>query len=108
MNIEWKLNHHDYNSIDHFKNYFINNPSDLFLFSDDSSAEIKSQNHKTGTTRMGDNKLDGVVDKNCKIFDIHNLYVSGSSVFRTSGSANPGITEMAISLRLAEHLDNLL
>ena len=108
MNIEWKLNHHDYNSIDHFKNYFINNPSDLFLFSDDSSAEIKSQNHKTGTTRMGDNKLDGVVDKNCKIFDINNLYVSGSSVFRTSGSANPGITEMAISLRLAEHLDNLL
>ena len=57
---------------------------------------------------MGADKHDGVVDINCKIFDVDNLYISGSSVFRTSGSSNPGFTNMAISLRLAEYINDIL
>jgi choline dehydrogenase-like flavoprotein len=33
-----------------------------------------------------------------------NLSVAGSSVFPTSGSANPTLTLIALALRLAEHL----
>ena len=56
---------------------------------------------------MSLNKSDGVVDKNCKVHDIKNLYVSGSSVFRSAGSVNPGLTNMAMSIRLGKYLQNL-
>jgi choline dehydrogenase-like flavoprotein len=60
--------------------------------------------HHMGTTRMSDDPSRGVVDRNCKVHDIDNLYVAGSSVFPTSGSANPTLTLVALTLRLAEHL----
>ena len=41
--------------------------------------------HHMGTTRMAANAKDGVVDTNCKVFGIENLYVAGSSVFATGG-----------------------
>jgi choline dehydrogenase-like flavoprotein len=39
---------------------------------------------------------------------IANLYVAGSSVFPTSGAANPTLTIVALALRLARHLQNRL
>ena len=60
-----------------------------------------------GTTRMSLNDNDGVVDKNCKFHKIKNLFISGNSVLRTSGSSNPGLTNMALSLRLGEYINNL-
>jgi choline dehydrogenase-like flavoprotein len=67
-------------------------------------SNCKDASHHMGTTRMGDNSQCGVVDKNCKIFDIDNLYIAGSSVFPTSGHANPTLTIVALSLRLADHI----
>ncbi len=63
--------------------------------------------HHMGTTRMSLNSSEGVVDLNCKLFHIDNLYVSGSSVFSTSGAPNPTLTIIALALRLAEHLKEL-
>ena len=60
--------------------------------------------HHMGTTRMGSSHRDGAVDKNCKVFGIDNLYVAGSSVFPTGGNANPMLTILALSRRLASHL----
>jgi choline dehydrogenase-like flavoprotein len=60
--------------------------------------------HHMGTTRMGSSNRDGAVDKNCKVFGIANLYVAGSSVFPTGGNANPMLTILALSRRLASHL----
>lgn len=60
--------------------------------------------HHIGTVRMGASPSTGVVDANCKIFGMNNLYVIGSAVFPTSGQANPTLTIVAMSLRLAEHL----
>lgn len=60
--------------------------------------------HHMGTTRMGASPATGVVDGNCRVFGIQNLYVAGSSVFTTSGWANPTLTLLALSLRLADHL----
>ena len=60
--------------------------------------------HHCGTTRMADSPERGVVDANCKVFGLEGLYVCGSSVFPTSGYANPTLTILALSIRLADHL----
>lgn len=60
--------------------------------------------HQIGTTRMSTHPRHGVVDANCKVHGIDNLYVSSSSVFPTSGQANPTLSVIALSVRLARHL----
>lgn len=60
--------------------------------------------HHMGTTRMAADPSRGVVDADGRVFGLTNLYVAGSSVFPTSGWANPTLTLLALSLRLAEHL----
>ncbi len=65
---------------------------------------VSGGSHHMGTTRMSDDPSRGMVDRNGKVHDIDNLYVAGSSVFPTSGSANPTLTLVALTLRLAEHL----
>ena len=53
---------------------------------------------------MSTDPQKGVVDANCQIHGVHNLYVAGSSVFPTYGYANPTYTIVALTLRLADHL----
>ncbi|MBB3457018.1 choline dehydrogenase-like flavoprotein [Rhizobium sp. BK313] len=67
-------------------------------------ATARHGTHQIGTTRMGANRHEAVVDRNLKVFDLKNLYVASSSVFPTSGQANPTLTAMAFSVRLAQHL----
>ena len=57
-----------------------------------------------GTTRMDANNRRGVVDADGRVHGMANLYVAGSSVFPTSGAANPTLTIVALALRLAAHL----
>ena len=45
--------------------------------------------HHIGTTRMADDPQRGVVDRDCRVFGLDNLYVAGSSVFPTSSYINP-------------------
>ncbi|WP_084396596.1 FAD-dependent oxidoreductase [Henriciella aquimarina] len=60
--------------------------------------------HHMGTTRMADDPSRGVVDRNGRVFGLANLYVAGSSIFPTSGWANPTLTIAALSLRTADHI----
>jgi choline dehydrogenase-like flavoprotein len=60
--------------------------------------------HHMGGTRMGDDLTRSVVDRNCKVHGMENLYVGGSSVFATSGQCNPTTTIVALSARLGDHL----
>ena len=108
--IDWKLHDTDYTSLNEFvkvlnesykKHHFLN-------FYENSDKKITDASHHSGTTRMSLNRSDGVVDKNCKVHDVKNLYMSGSSVFRSSGSVNPGLTNMAMSIRLGEHIKKIL
>ena len=62
------------------------------------------QAHHMGTTRMSADPENGVVDADLRCHDISNLYVAGSSVFSAFGFANPTLTIVALSLRLAQHL----
>jgi choline dehydrogenase-like flavoprotein len=65
-------------------------------------------NHHIGTTRMADDDLSGIVDSNCRVHGMANLFVVGSSVFPTGGFANPTFTIVTLSIRLAEHLSSIL
>ena len=60
--------------------------------------------HHMGTTRMAQSPSEGVVDANCKVHGIDNLWIAGSSVFPTYGTSNPTLTILAMTLRLADHL----
>jgi choline dehydrogenase-like flavoprotein len=60
--------------------------------------------HHMGTTRMHADPRRGVVDADCRVHGIRNLFVAGSSVFPTSGAGTPTITIVALALRLADHL----
>lgn len=60
--------------------------------------------HHSGTTRMAASPRDGVVDGDCRVHGVGNLYVASSSVQPTSSQANPTLTAIAMALRLADHL----
>lgn len=60
--------------------------------------------HHMGTTRMAASPRQGVVDADCRVHGLANLYVAGSSVFPTTGNANPTLTIVALALRLADRL----
>lgn len=64
--------------------------------------------HHMGTTRMSTSAISGVVNANCTVHGYSNLHIAGSSVFTTGGWANPTLTILALSLRLADHLDERL
>ncbi|AWK88695.1 FAD-dependent oxidoreductase [Azospirillum thermophilum] len=64
--------------------------------------------HHMGGTRMAETPKDGVVDRNCRVFGTENLYVAGSSLFPSSGHANPTQTLVELALRLADHLNRTL
>jgi choline dehydrogenase-like flavoprotein len=64
--------------------------------------------HMLGTTRMSDDPKHGVVDKDCRVHGIRNLFIAGSSVFTTGGFANPTLTNLAISIRTSDKVISLL
>lgn len=64
--------------------------------------------HQIGTARMASHWRDGVVDPDCRVFGTENLYVASSAVFPSSGQANPTLTILALSARLASYLADSL
>lgn len=66
----------------------------------------ESGHHHTGTTKMSVNPKNGVVDKDCRVHGISNLYIAGSSVFPTAGAANPTLTIIALAIRLSDRIRN--
>jgi choline dehydrogenase-like flavoprotein len=70
----------------------------------EQAEEVEFGAHHIGTTRMSDDPGRGVVDADCRVHGIDNLYVAGSSVFPTAGWANPTLTILALALRLADRL----
>ena len=79
----------------------INNQSEI-------PADLRGGQHHSGTTRMGVNEGDGVVDKNLKVFGTKNLYIAGSSVLPTNSWVNPTFTIIALAFRLGDHIEKIL
>jgi choline dehydrogenase-like flavoprotein len=69
---------------------------------------LRDTGHHIGTTRMHLDPKQGVVDENCRVHGVSNLFVAGSSVFPTSGHANPTLTIIALALRLADHVKRIM
>lgn len=68
--------------------------------------ESSGGGHTMGTTKMGFTIKDSVCDSKQRAHGYKNLYIAGSSVFTTSGASNPTITIVALSFRLADHLNS--
>jgi choline dehydrogenase-like flavoprotein len=80
------------------------------ILANDEVIEAGAQNtiavggHHIGIARMNKDPRLGVVDSHCRTHDIANLYIAGSAVFPTSGSANPTLTIVALAIRIADRL----
>jgi choline dehydrogenase-like flavoprotein len=70
--------------------------------------DIHGGNHHMGTMRMNNDPKKGVVNDNCQVHGIHNLFIAGSACFPTAGAPNPTMTLIAMSLRLSDHIKTLL
>jgi choline dehydrogenase-like flavoprotein len=75
---------------------------------DAARPHLEDTYHHHGTTRMSAAPSEGVVDADCRVWDVPNLFVAGSSVFPTSGYANPTLTIVALAIRLADTLERRL
>ncbi len=60
--------------------------------------------HLVGGCRMGTRPENSVVDADHRVWGVPNLFVADGSVMPTQGAANPALTIMALSSRLAERI----
>ncbi len=80
------------------------------LLTDDDTwpSGLMGCSHHMGTARMHQDPKHGVVDANCCVHGIANLFIAGTAVFPTGGKDMPTITITALALRLADHIKTLL
>ena len=71
-------------------------------------ANTEGGYHHMGTTRMHSDPKYGIVDANCQMHGLGNLFIAGPSVFPTGGYANPVLTIVALTVRLADHIKKLV
>ncbi|MDB4076239.1 GMC family oxidoreductase [Porticoccaceae bacterium] len=75
-----------------------------FILDETIDIQYSHHSHHMGTTRMSNSDKKGVVDRNCKVHGVDNLYIAGSSVFATGGACNPTMPIIQLCLRLAKHI----
>ena len=117
VRLEWKLSAQDLESYQRFEGYLYKGLEKIGFrirkFNHDLETDgwpvfMAAGKHHMGTTRMSRNPSQGVVDENCRVHGLSNLFIAGSSVFPTSGMANPTLTIVALAIRLAEHVKQIL
>ena len=64
--------------------------------------------HNMGTNRMSEKPGGGVVNKWGQTHDIANLFISDGSQFTTGGASNPTLTIVALAIRQAEYIGELM
>ena len=72
------------------------------------NSQVRGVAHHLGTTRMSEDPRRGVVDRNCRVHGIDNLFINSGSVMPTGGFAGPTFTIVALGIRLADHLKDRL
>ncbi|HXN22767.1 MAG TPA: GMC family oxidoreductase [Candidatus Dormibacteraeota bacterium] len=80
---------------------FLNDPVAWVRMAHDSA-------HHMGTTRMHESPQEGVVDPDCRVHGVDNLYIGSSAVFPTSARSNPTLTILALCLRMADRFKGVL
>lgn len=114
LHVDWRIEDSDFAAIDRL---FLDVGRELARLglgrarlthpdSPESRGSKQGAFHPMGTTRMAGDPRDGVVDPDCRVFDLENLHLAGSSLFPRYGHANPTLTVVALAIRLAEQLAN--
>ena len=67
-------------------------------------APLSVVGYACGTCRMGDDPAASVVDGDGRSHELDNLYIADSSVFPSCPSVGPGLTTIALALRMSEAL----
>jgi choline dehydrogenase-like flavoprotein len=113
LRIDWRVCSDDIESIAasyrHIRSIFADTEVAAVAYDNDTLKEgarraIPVGGHHIGTARMSNDPRNGVVNPQCRSHDVENLYIAGSAVFPTSGSANPTLTIVALAIRIADHL----
>ncbi len=68
------------------------------------SATLSSGQHQAGTCRMGNDPKTSVVNRDCQLHDVDNVYVIDASCHVTNGGFNPALTILANAYRTSEGL----
>lgn len=76
-------------------------PNKLYL---SQEVPIAGCAHQVGTLRFGNDPKTSVLDLNCKVHGLDNLYAVDGSFFPSIGAVNPTLTIIANALRVAKHL----
>lgn len=64
--------------------------------------------HNLGSNRMSEKPADGVVNKWGQTHEVKNLFVSDGSQFTSGASENPTLTIVALAIRQAHHVAELM
>ncbi|OXR50308.1 FAD-dependent oxidoreductase [Pusillimonas sp. T2] len=117
INIDWRYSEQDLRTVNvalsALKNAFEESKVGSFSY---QPEEVESEmtrygaygGHHLGTARMGNDPATSVVNADCRLHEVDNVYVVGGAVFPTSGQANPTLTIVALALRAATHLRKTL
>lgn len=60
--------------------------------------------HQAGTCRMGNDPKTSVVNRDCQMHEIDNLFIADGSVNVTNGAFNPALTILANAYRVGERI----
>jgi choline dehydrogenase-like flavoprotein len=111
VQLDWRLTDMDYRTIRWVTDNCVRTIAEagigrvkITIDEENIDQSIVMAKHHIGTTRMSDTAAEGVVDPNCKVFGIDNLYVAGSSVFSTCGWGSPTLMIVVMAQRLADHI----
>ena len=113
LKVDWRYSAGDIESVgrtlDVFAQEFDRTGVGQFNYSRDTLEEDLMRfgaygGHHLGTARMGEDVRTSVVDANCQVHSVRDLFVAGSAAFPTSSQANPTLTLIALSLRLGDEL----
>lgn len=114
VHLDWRLSIKDFQNLINLtyelNDIFINKDfgrfrlSENILTSNFDDNHIYASYHHIGGTRMSNDSMTGVVDENCKVHNIENLFIAGSSVFPSCGFANPTFSIVQTSLKTARSL----
>ena len=69
---------------------------------------INGVSHQCGTLGFGNTSVSSVLDVNCRLHAVQNLFVADASFFPSCGAYNPSLTIAANALRISEYIQTII
>jgi choline dehydrogenase-like flavoprotein len=113
LRFHWKWSDHELNQAAHMHRTFkdiIENMGGAVVsdyHGEDGSKAIRKPGqviHEVGTTCMGSDPEESVLNQYCQSWDVKNLFVTDGGCFASNADKNPTLSIMAIAWRSCDHL----